>query len=202
MKNFHYLDGRWVDSKNLKISVFDLSVLRGFGVFDFLRTYNSRPFRLKEHIDRLFNSAKILGINIGKTKKEIEKLVLTGIKKNRKGELNIRIVVTGGVGPDSLTQGKPSIIIAFTPAIDYPAEYYQKGVKIVSFKTKRVLPAAKSLNYQMGILALQKSKKQKAVEAIYIDEKGKIYEGTTSNFFAVINDKFRTYALEPLVLLN
>lgn len=192
MRNLHYLDGRWVESKNLKISVFDLSVLRGFGVFDFLRTYQQKPFCLKEHLDRLFKSAKIFGIKIPKTKKEMEKIILTGIKKNRKGELNIRILITGGIGPDSLTPGKPSVIVIFTPAVAYPLEYYQRGVKVVTFKTKRRLPEGKSLNYLMAILSLKKAKKQKAVEAIYIDKAGKIYEGTTSNFFAVIDGRLIT----------
>lgn len=192
MDFFHYLNGRWVDSQNLKISAFDLSLLRGFGVFDFLRTYNRKPFLLKDHLDRLFNSAKILGIKIPKIKKEIEKIVFEGIKKNPKAELNIRLLVTGGIGPDSVTPGQPSLIVIFTEAVDYPKEYYQKGVKVITYPAERIFPKAKSLNYLAGIVALQKAKKQKAVEAIYIDKNGRILEGTTSNFFAVINNQLVT----------
>lgn len=191
MKNIHYLNGNWVYDEDLKISVFDLSVLRGFGVFDFLRTYHRRLFMLKDHLDRLFNSAKILGIKVPKTKREIEKMVFEGIKKNRGRDFNIRIIVTGGVGPNSVTPGNSSLIVMFTQAIDYPKEYYVKGVKVITYKTKRTFPKAKSLNYLTGITVLQKAKKEKAIEAIYIAE-GKIYEGTTSNFFAVINSKLVT----------
>lgn len=192
MDFFHYLNGRWVDSQNLKISAFDLSVLRGFGVFDFLRTYHRKPFLLKDHLDRLFNSAKILGIKIPKTKKEIEKIVFEGIKKNPKEELNIRLLVTGGIGLDSVTPGQPSLIVIFTEVVEYPKEYYQKGVKVITYPAERIFPTVKSLNYLSGIVALQKAKKEKAVEAIYIDKNGRILEGTTSNFFAVINDQLIT----------
>jgi len=191
MPNIHYLNDNWVDDEGLKISAFDLSFLRGFGVFDFLRTYNRKPFRLTDHLDRLFNSAKILGIKIGKTKKEIERIVLAGIKKNLAGELNIRLVVTGGVGPDSITPGKPSLIVMFTPVVAYPKKYYTKGVKVITYPAQRLLPQAKSLNYLEGIIALQKAKKEKAVEAVYTAY-GKIFEGVTSNFFAVINGKLVT----------
>jgi len=191
MPNIHYLNGHWVYDSDLKISAFDLSFLRGFGVFDFLRTYNRKPFRLADHLDRLFNSAKILGIKIGKTKKEIERIVLAGIKKNLAGELNIRLVVTGGVGPDSITPGQPSLIVMFTPVVAYPKRYYTKGVKVITYQAQRLLPQAKSLNYLEGIIALQKAKKEKAVEAVYTAY-GKIFEGVTSNFFAVINGKLVT----------
>lgn len=192
MKSLHYLNGKWVKTKDLNISAFDLAVIRGFGIFDFLRTYNRQPFLLDDHLERLFNSAKTLGIEIPKTKKALENIVFEGIRKNPGGELNIRLVVTGGVGPDSTTPGKPSLIVIFTPAVNYPKSYYQKGVKVISYQEERVLPETKSLNYLTAIIALQKAKKEKAVEAIYVDQKGKIFEGTTSNFFAVINDKLIT----------
>jgi len=190
----HYLNGSWVDDENLKISAFDLSVVRGFGVFDFLRTYNKKPFGLGDHSERLFRSAKSLGITILKTKKEIGQIVNEGIEKNQKAvsDFNIRLVITGGVGKDSLSLGKSSLIIIFAKAIDYPQKYYQQGVKVITFKNTRTIPQAKSLDYQTAIIALQKAKKEKAVEAIYVSDKSKILEGTTSNFFAVIDDRLVT----------
>src|SRR4030042_6036267 len=146
MMEIHYFDGQWLKSDELKISVFDLSVLRGFGVFDFLRTYHRRPFRLEDHVDRLFNSTKVLGLKVPLTKKEIGRLVEEGIKKNpHLTDLNVRIVVTGGVGPDSTIPGKPSLIIIFSQAVDYPADYYKKGIRVITFQAKRTLPQAKSL---------------------------------------------------------
>lgn len=189
MKLVHYLNGKWVKQDDLKISAFDVAVLRGFGIFDFLRTYNQQPFLCKEHIDRLFRSAKLLGIKLPFTKEEITQIVRYGIKKNRKEckDFNIRIVITGGVGVDSVTPGKPTTIIQYTEAVAYPQSFYEKGVKVITFAARRALAEAKSLNYMIGIVAIQKAKKEKAIEAIYTDEKGKIFEGTTSNLFIVTN---------------
>lgn len=193
MDTFHYLNGKWVKENELKISAFDLSVLRGFGVFDFLRTYSYQPFRLDDHINRLFFSAKLVGIKIPQTKDEIRSIILTGIEKNKTffKDFNIRIIVTGGVGPDSTTPGKPSIIVTFTNVLNYSADHYKKGVKVITFKTVRSLPLAKSLNYFMGVLALQEAQKHKAIEALYFDGK-KIYEATTSNFFIVKKNTLQT----------
>lgn len=192
-KLYHYLDGNWVTSKNLKISVFDLSVLRGFGVFEVIRTYKSKPFLLEEHLKRFYNSAKSFAFEIPKTKKELKKIIFEGIKRNSKKELVIRLILTGGIGEDFLTPGKPSLIVMFTPLKPYPKIYYQKGVKVISYyQGQRVFAEVKSLNYISAVLALKKAKKQKAVEAIYIDEKRRILEGTTSNFFAIVDNRLFT----------
>ena len=98
----HYVDNQWVATEDARISLFDLSVIRGFGIFDFLRTYHKKPFKLSEHVDRLFNSAKQLGITVPKTKSQIEKIVLEGIQKSEFRECIARIVVSGGVSPDGI----------------------------------------------------------------------------------------------------
>lgn len=192
MDSLHYLNDQWVGEKDLTISVFDLSVIRGFGVFDFLRTYNNKPFKLDEHIDRLFRSAATLGITVPKTKSQIKRIIAEGLKKNSLPEKNIRIVVTGGVAGDGITPGRPSFFVIFVKAVDYPEEFYRQGVKVITYQHLRPFPEAKSLNYQAGIVALQKAKKEKAVEALFVGPKGEIYEGTTSNFFAVIDGKIVT----------
>lgn len=192
MKSLHYLNNAWVTEKDLTISVFDLSVIRGYGVFDFLRTYNNKPFYFDEHIDRLFRSAKLLGITVPKTKPQIKKIILEGLVKNTFPEKNIRIVVTGGVAVDGITPGKPSFFVIFTNAHDYPKEFYEKGVKVITYPHIRAFPGAKSLNYLSGVVALQQARKEKAVEALFVGPNGEIYEGTTSNFFAVIKGKLVT----------
>lgn len=198
MSNLHYFNHQWVSSSELKISVFDLAVLRGYGVFDFLRTYNRKPFMLDDHLNRLFNSAKNIGIKPPKTKKEIKEIILSGIEKNPGSELNIRILITGGVGPDSITPGRPSLIVIFTAAINFPKEYYQKGIKVITFPAGRVYSVVKSLNYLTGVIALQKAKKEGALEAIYVNDDSHILEGTTSNFFAVIDNQLITPKKEVL----
>ena len=190
--SLHYLNNEWVGENDLTISVFDLSVIRGFGVFDFLRTYDNKPFELNAHIDRLFRSANTLGIVIPKTKTQIKKIIAEGLVKNTFPEKNIRIVVTGGITADGITPGDPSFFVIFTKAVNYPNDYYEKGVKIITYPHLRPYPAAKSLNYQMGIVALQKAKKEKAIEAVFVGPKGELYEGTTSNFFVVIDGELVT----------
>ncbi len=191
--NLHYLNGNWVFADNLKVSAFDLAVSRGFGVFDFLRTYNYQPFYLKEHIDRFFNSAKLLGLKVPKTKKEVEDIVYEGINKNSSSELNIKIILTGGETEDGLTPiGKHSLLVIFTPAISYPEVFYQKGIRVITVKGSRFLPHVKYLNYTQAVIAMNEAKKFNAQEALYVNEEGKITEGTRSNFFAIINNKLIT----------
>lgn len=189
---WHYLNNQWVKTDDLKISAFDLAIVRGFGVFDFLRTYNKKPFFLEQHLDRFFNSLKILKMKSVKTKKEIKKIVEEGIMKNNFAETNIKIIQTGGESDDGITpKGKYNFIVMFSPATIYPKNYFEKGIKIITYLFSRLFPKAKSLNYLAGVLAIKKAKKQKAVEALYIDDK-KIYECITSNFFAVIGEKIAT----------
>jgi branched-chain amino acid aminotransferase len=99
----HYIDNKWVDENDLKLSIFDITIMRGFGVFDFLRTYNKKPFGLKEHVERLFYSANEIGINSTKTKKEIYEIIQEGIKKSPYDELYIKLYFTGGVSSDAIT---------------------------------------------------------------------------------------------------
>lgn len=192
MKSLNYFNNTWVDEKNLKISALDLSVMRGFGIFDYLRTYNNKPFRLNDHIDRFFNSADALGIKIKLTKLQLKSIVLKGIKKNNFKETNIRIVASGGVSEDIMTPNNPTIMVLFSLALQYPKSYYLKGVKVITYLHKRVFANTKSLNYLTGVMAIQQAKQKNAIEAIYIDDKKRIYEGTTSNFFIVIENKIIT----------
>lgn len=181
----HYLNNKWVKEDDLKISAFDLSVTRGFGVFDFLRTYHNKPFMLKEHIDRFFNSLTILKMKSVKTKKEIEEIIKKGIDKNHFSETNIKIIQTGGGSDDGITpNGTHSFIVMFTPATKYPFSYFQKGIKLITFPMGRIFTDAKSLNYMAGVLALQEAKKQKTVEVLYTDN-DYVYECVAANFYGV-----------------
>lgn len=193
---FHYLNGKWVRSEDLKISVTDLSVIRGFGCFDFLRTYGNKPFMLKDHIDRFFNSAGFLDLRLPRTKKQIETIAYEGIKKNSSSaggeDLNIKMILTGGVSKDGITPENALLIMMFTKLDKYPKEQYEKGVKIITVPASRVLPEAKSLNYLTAVLAMQKAYKQKAEEALYVDQDGKMLETTRCNFFVVMKGKLVT----------
>lgn len=189
----HYLNNKWVKKEEAKISAFDLSLTRGLAVFEFLRTYNGKPFFLDDHLNRFFKGLKILQLKPIKTKTQLKKIISEGIKKNKCSNLNIKIIQTVGEGNEGLfpKQGEGDLIILFTPIQPYPQKFYTQGIKLITYPYLRPFPLTKSTNYLIGILALKKVRKKGAFEALYTDNK-KIYEGVTSNFFAVINNRLVT----------
>jgi branched-chain amino acid aminotransferase len=187
MNQQHYFDGQWVPEEKLLISARDLSVVRGFGVFDFLRTYNGKPFCLAEHVARFYRSAAFLGLEIPMNEAELIKVVEEGIAKNDLPETGVRLTLTGGADPSDpymITPGKPSLIITFSPASSPNPELYEKGGKVITTPYLRQLPQAKTLNYMLAVLAHSEVKRQGAVEAVYADN-GQIYEGTIANLLVV-----------------
>lgn len=195
IKAINYINGKFLPADKSFVSVMDIGLLRGFGVFDFMVTYNNLPFLLNEHIDRLFHSAGLIGLVIGKSKDGIKNIVVKTLKKNTwKSEKTVRIVVTGGVGNSSTEQSiKPTIIVIVEPKHDYPDEYYKNGVSVFTYDYVRPLAHAKSLEYAKAIAALQISRKKGGVESIYYDGKSKnVSEATTSNLFIVKNGSIVT----------
>ncbi len=195
----YYIDGEFVPADEAVIPVNDLAVLRGYGVFDFLRTYEGKPFFLKEHIERLKQSARQIDLDFPWSYSKLAAVVMQTLNQNNYSEANIRIVVTGGASPDFITpQGKPRLLVLVTPAQKLPVWWYENGVKIITTFAERFIPGAKSINYIPATIALKKARKQNAVEAIYIDRDGFVQEGTTSNIFAFIGDKLVTPGREIL----
>ena len=188
-----YLNGKYVALDQACLPVNDLGIVRGYGVFDFLRTYNGVPFKLREHVQRLQNSAKLIGLNLPWTTEEIEAIAQDTLGRNKLPEANIRIVVTGGASADFITPlGQPSLMVIVTPVSEYPKEYYERGVKAIAVQIERFLPKAKSLNYISAIGALQQAKLTNAVEALYINQQGHVLEGTTTNFYIFRESKLIT----------
>ncbi len=183
-----FVNGDFVKEDEARISVLDLGFVRGFGVFDFLRTYNGKPFKLDEHLQRFKNSASFIGLELPWSKEKLKKLVLETLKKNNLPEANIKIVASGGVSPDQITPSeKPTLVILVYPPAVYPKSYYEQGIKVITVPFGRAFPKAKSINYIPAIIALTKAKKEKAVEALYLNEDNEVLEGTTSNFFVFKN---------------
>lgn len=179
-----YINGQFLPAEQAVISVQDLSVLRGYGVFDFMRTYGGRPFHLDDHIQRLWASAAQLEIEPPCGKAEIASAVHETLKRNDYSEANVRIVITGGVSPDCITPSEqPQLMVLILPLSPCPAQWYQHGASVITLDNRRRMPQTKSINYSAAILALRKAKRQNAIEAIYTDDDGGLLEGTTSNFF-------------------
>src|SRR5437016_6176121 len=156
-----YIDGKYFDEASAKISVFDHGLLYGDGIFEGIRAYNGRVFKLKEHIDRLFYSAKSILLTIPLSHERITEAVVETCRQNKIRDGYIRLVVTRGVGTLGLNPyrcKKPSVIIIAGKIQLYPPEFYEQGMQIVTVPTVRSLhsavnPAIKSLNYLNNILA-------------------------------------------------
>lgn len=190
----YYIDGEFVDSDSAVVSVKDMIVLRGFGVFDFLRTYNRRPFYLEEHIIRLKNSAEHIGLELSHSVADICEIVNQTIDKNPEfEECNIRIVYSGGISADGVTpEGNGKLMVMVTTKHENPGSWYTNGAKIITTDVERYIPESKSTNYLNAVIALGKAKKVGAIETIYIDRHERVLEGTTTNIFGFKNGKLIT----------
>ncbi|MGD8251349.1 MAG: aminotransferase class IV [Desulfobacterales bacterium] len=187
------IDGKTVAESEAVISIRDLAVLRGYGVFDFLRTYGKRPFHLEDHVKRLERSARLIGMTLKWSRRDIIHIVEDALSKSSHGECNIRILVTGGGSDDSITpMDAPRLIVMITPLHELPREWYAHGVKVITSHIDRFVPGAKSTNYIPGILALKDAREQGAVESLYVDGMGRVLEGTTSNFFGFVGETLVT----------
>lgn len=188
-----YLDGKFVDEKNARVSVFDHGLLYGDGVFEGIRAYNGRVFRLKEHIDRLFHSAKAILLTLPMGHAEVMAAVVETCRRNQIRDGYIRLVVTRGVGTLGLNPVRckqPSVIVIADKIQLYPAEFYERGLTIITVPTVRSLhsalnPAIKSLNYLNNILAKIEANNAGCEEAVMLNAEGYVAECTGDNIFIV-----------------
>ena len=188
-----YIDGKYYDEKSAKISVFDHGLLYGDGVFEGIRAYHGRVFKLKEHIDRLFCSAKALLLSVPFSTARMTEAVLETCRRNKLRDGYIRLVVTRGVGGLGLNPNRckrPSVIIIADKIQLYPPEMYQRGLEIITVPTTRNLhsalnPAIKSLNYLNNILAKIEANNGGSEEAIMLNAEGFVSECTGDNIFIV-----------------
>jgi len=192
MTHIYYINGKYIAADEACLPINDLGIVRGYGVFDFLRTYNGIPFKLREHVQRLQKSAELIDLNLPWSTLEIEAIAQETFNRNQLPDANIRIIATGGVSTDFITpSGEPSLVVIVTAVTEYPETYYTQGVKVITVQTERFIPGAKSLNYISAIMALQQAKQAKAIEALYINQQH-VLEGTTTNLFIFHNNKLIT----------
>ncbi len=191
-----YLDGKFVNEDEAKLSVFDHGVLYGDGVFEGIRAYNSRIFRCEEHIDRLYAAAKAIMLNIPISKQEMTEVLLETCRKNNIKDGYIRLVVTRGKGDLGLNPKNcpmPSIFCIAATIQLYPEEMYTKGMPIVTAAQRRnkatiVDPQIKSLNYLNNILAKMEANRAGVPEALMLNHDGIVAECTGDNIFIVKNN--------------
>ena len=195
-----FVDGKFYNERTATVSVFDHGLLYGDGIFEGIRIYNGRVFKLKEHIDRLFCSAKGILLEIPMSHAELVKATVETCRKNKLRDGYIRLVVTRGVGNLGLNPRsckKPSIIIIADKIQVYPAELYSRGMDIVTVPTVRNLhsalnPAVKSLNYLNNIMAKIEANNAGVEEAVMLNAEGFVSECTADNLFIVRNGELFT----------
>jgi branched-chain amino acid aminotransferase len=188
-----FVDGKYYDERNAKVSVFDHGLLYGDGIFEGIRAYNGRVFRLKEHIDRLFCSAKAILLKLPMSHAAIMRAVVETCRANKIRNGYIRLVVTRGVGTLGLNPNRckrPSVIVIADKIQLYPESFYTRGMEIVTVPTTRNLhsalnPAIKSLNYLNNILAKIEANNAGCEEAIMLNAEGFVAECTGDNVFIV-----------------
>lgn len=195
-----YCDGKYVAGEDAKISVFDHGFLYGDGVFEGIRAYNGKVFKLKEHIVRLYESADVILLKIGVSREEMMDIVLETIRKNNLTDAYVRLIVSRGVGDLGLDPRKcpKSQIFCIAGSITlFPQAMYDKGLEIVTVLTRRnnsnaLNPRIKSLNYLNNILAKIEANRAGVMEALMLNQEGYVCEGTADNVFIVKDGVLKT----------
>lgn len=197
METVVYVDGKFLPQSEAKIGVFDHGLLYGDGVFEGIRAYNKRVFKLERHVERLYLSAKAIDLKIPHSQEEMVDLILETCRRNEVVDGYIRPIVTRGPGdlgldPRKCTVGPTVIVIAQPKIALYPTEKYEKGLRLVTSSYRRVppqslSPSIKSLNYLNQIMARIEANQYGADEALMLDTQGHVSEASADNFFIVQN---------------
>lgn len=200
MSSWVYIDGTFYEKENAKVSVFDHGFLYGDGVFEGIRAYHGRVFKLDEHVDRLFESAKVIALDPGVTRQEMKDIILETCARNGIVDGYIRPIVSRGVGDLGLNPYlcKKASIVCIAGTIQlYPAKYYEEGLKIITVATHRnfnesLNPRIKSLNYLNNIMAKIEGIQAGAPEALMLNPAGMVAECTGDNIFVIKGNVIRT----------
>lgn len=203
-----YINGRLVDKEDAKVSVYDHGLLYGDGVFEGLRSYSGKVFRLDRHLDRLYESARAIWLEIPIKQSDLANAVNDTLRANSLEDAYIRLVVTRGAGSLGLDPNRtsdPQVIIITDKIALYPAELYERGLDIITASTIRNHPAAlspriKSLNYLNNILAKIEGLQAGCIEALMLNTKGEVAECTGDNIFLVRRKELLTPPIDAGIL--
>lgn len=195
-----YFDGELIPKEEARVSVYDHGLLYGDGVFEGIRSYDGKVFRLEQHLDRLYASAQAIALKIPLSKEEMGEAVLKTLRANKLRDAYIRLVVTRGIGDLGLDPRKcprPTVFIITDKIKLYPEEFYKNGLEVIVTKTKRNIrealnPGIKSLNYLNNILARIEVNRANMAEGIMTNIEGYVAEATADNVFIVRNKEVIT----------
>lgn len=195
-----FMHDGFVKKEEAVVSVYDHGFLYGDGVFEGIRMYGGNVFRLSEHLDRLYDSAKSIMLKIPYNKEELTEIVVNTLRKNKYQDAYIRLVVSRGVGNlglDPTTCNNPQVIVIAEQLSIFPKALYETGIEIVSVASRRnrsdvLSPKVKSLNYLNNILVKIEAHLAGVNEALMLNDQGYVAEGSADNIFIVKNNVFKT----------
>ncbi len=201
-----YINGEFFPESQAKVSIFDHGFLYGDGIFEGIRAYKGKVFKLKEHLDRLYDCAKAIDLKIPITREEFEKVILETLRKNKLKDAYIRPIVSRGIGDLGLDPRKcpqPNVIVITREWGKLYGDLYEKGLKAITVTVRRnaidsLPPNVKSLNYLNNIFAKIEANAKGGDEAIFLDHNGYVSEGSGDNIFVVKNGEVFT----PPILNN
>ena len=195
-----YLDGKLVPREEARVSVFDHGFLYGDGVFEGIRVYDGNVFRLEEHIDRLYESAKTIAMEIPLTPEQMTQAALDTVAANGRRDAYIRLVISrgpGDLGIDPHSCSRPTVVIIVGDIAIYPPELYDNGISLITSSVRRIPlqcldPRIKSLNYLNNIMAKMEARRAGAPEAVMLNYHGRVAECTADNIFIVKDGTLKT----------
>ena len=182
-----YLNDRFLQNEEAMLHVSDLSMQRGYAVFDFFRTVNGKPLFMADHIDRFYSSAAALHLPVRKSREALTALVQELIQQSGLSEAGIRLMLTGGYAADSYHPAEPNLVITCNPVKTATSDEFKKGVSVMTYEYQRELPQVKSINYLMAVW-LQPLMKEKKVDDILYYKNNIITEFPRSNIFLVTKE--------------
>jgi len=200
--NINFINGHWLDANKIVVSAFDLTVIRGYGVFDFIKSYNKKFLWVDDYLDRFFNSADNYYLNVPYSKKQIKKLLNDALTRNPRDDIYVRIILTGGISLDTLSPGvNNSFIMLINYVHQVDSALYLNGTRFITHHGIRDSPRVKSTNYSNAIYARGKNNHKNYLDILLTDDTAerRIYEGSVNNVFFVKDNKIIT-APDDLVL--
>jgi len=182
-----YFNDQFVDNSEAVLHVSDLSMQRGYGIFDFLRSVNGTPLFIEDHFNRFYTSAEAMHLQVNKNRKELGAIIYELIKKSGLAEVGIRIMLTGGYSADGYHPSTPNLLITCNPVKITTADDFEKGISIITHEYQRELPHIKSINYLMAVWLQPLLKENQADDILYYNKES-ITEFPRSNIFVVTTD--------------
>jgi D-alanine transaminase/branched-chain amino acid aminotransferase len=183
-----FLNDTFIAAENAKLHVADLSLQRGYAVFDFFRTVNGRPLFIDDHLERFFSSAAAMHLPVNKTKDELIRIVQQLVQQSSLSEVGIRLMLTGGLSPDTYTPASPNLLITCSPMKTATAADFESGYSVITYEHQRELPYIKSINYLTAVWLHPLLREKNADDVLYHNN-GIITEFPRSNVFIVTKEK-------------